>query len=106
MDPFSKSAAEIKALLRDREQRPVGSQLPQLGAAGVHEYARRRGESMRDLVMRKREIFLAQMGLDTKHSEIAKLEQRTRNWEDALVVRLTQSLFAACVPLTKCELQL
>ncbi|KAI3436070.1 hypothetical protein D9Q98_002128 [Chlorella vulgaris] len=85
VDPFSKSAAEIKALLRDREQRPVGSQLPQLGAAGVHEYARRRGESMRDLVMRKREIFLAQMGLDTKHSEIAKLEQRTRNWEDALV---------------------
>lgn len=34
------------------------------------------------------QIFLAQMSLDTKHTEIAKLEQRAHQREEALVVRL------------------
>jgi hypothetical protein len=32
------------------------------------------------------QIFLAQMGLDTKHSEIAKLEQQAQQREEALTV--------------------
>jgi hypothetical protein len=32
------------------------------------------------------QIFLAQMGLETKHSEIAKLEQRAQQREEALTV--------------------
>ena len=85
VDPESESAAAIKALLRSGEPRPGPAALPQLGA-GATEYARRHGESIRDLVARKRQIFLAQMSLDTKHSEIAKLEQRSRQWEEALAV--------------------
>lgn len=66
--------------------------LPPLGAgaggaaAAEHAGARHRAENVRDLVARKRQIFLAQMSLDIKHSEIAKLEQRAAQREEALLV--------------------
>jgi hypothetical protein len=85
-DPETECAAEIRAVLRSGEQQPHGSSVLAQLPAGVAEYARRRGESMRELVERKRQIFRAQMSLDTKRSEIAKLEQRTRQWDEALLV--------------------
>lgn len=41
-------------------------------------------ESMRDLIDKKREIFLVQMGLDVKTEEIAKLKERAELRHQAL----------------------
>lgn len=40
------------------------------------------------------QIFLAQMSLDTKHNEIAKLEQRAHQREEALLVCAASGLGA------------
>ncbi|KAL4458750.1 hypothetical protein ABPG75_013615 [Micractinium tetrahymenae] len=99
VDPLSDSSAAIRALLRRGSGEGMrglggGGALPPLGAgataaaaaaAAEHAGARHRAENVRDLVARKRHIFLAQMSLDTKHSEIAKLEQRAAQREEALV---------------------
>lgn len=85
-DPDSECAAAIRAVLRSGTQElHVSGTLPHL-PAGVLEYGQRRGQSMRELVDSKRQIFLAQMSLDTKRSEIAKLQQRARQWDEALLV--------------------
>ena len=39
---------------------------------------------MTDFIAKKREIFLVQMALDTKHAEIRKLEERATRREEAL----------------------
>ncbi|PRW59914.1 flagellar associated isoform B [Chlorella sorokiniana] len=84
VDPESETAGEIRALMR-REPAPAGGRLPQLGAGGAADYVRHGGDDLRELVARKRQIFLAHMSLDTKHSEIAKLEQRAHQREEALL---------------------
>jgi len=44
----------------------------------------RREESAREIVQRKRELFLAQMAVDVREEEIAKLEKRAQQREEAL----------------------
>ena len=94
VDPESDSVAFIRSLLqRDPADSAGGSGgggalgAAHGGAPAESAATRHRAENVRDLVARKRQIFLAQMSLDTKHSEIAKLEQRAAQREEALVVR-------------------
>lgn len=100
VDPQSESGATIWALLRRGSGEGArglsgGGGLPPLGAsaaaaaaaaAAEHGGARHRAENVRELVARKRQIFLAQMSLDTKHAEISKLEKRAAQREEALTV--------------------
>eukprot|EP00899_Mesostigma_viride_P027760 jgi/Mesvir1/8169/Mv12474-RA.2 len=48
------------------------------------EHRRREKETMADFIAKKREIFLVQMSLDTKRTEIRKLEERALQREEAL----------------------
>ena len=48
------------------------------------DHRRREKENMADFIAKKREIFLVQMSLDTKRSEIRKLEERALQREEAL----------------------
>lgn len=41
-------------------------------------------ESMAEFIVKKREMFLVQMSLDTKREEIRKLEEKARMKEEAL----------------------
>ena len=81
------SITPTKALQR-RDDRAQASSLPRLavGAAVASAPAvlPHRAENLHELVQKKRQIFLAQMSLDTKHSEVAKLEQRAQQREEAL----------------------
>ncbi|KAL4435859.1 hypothetical protein ABPG77_000621 [Micractinium sp. CCAP 211/92] len=95
VDPLSDSDADIRMLLSRGSGDGArglsgGSRLPLPGAAAAaaapeHAGGWLRAENVRELVARKRQVFLAQMSLDTKYGEIAKLEQRAAQREEALL---------------------
>eukprot|EP00798_Chlamydomonas_sp_ICE-L_P004936 gene4936-34707_t len=77
---------EARELLRElREGRNRSRQEAATVAASSSAPERRKEkENMADFIAKKREIFLLQMSLDTKRSEIKKLEERSRQREEAL----------------------
>ena len=86
VDPESLAEAgpsSLKALLRHTaaEEGPKGAE-----AAAAPDYVRRKGDTIRDMLSKKRQIFLVQMSLDNKRAEIVKLEHRARQREEALRV--------------------
>jgi len=53
-------------------------------SAGISTERRREKENMTEFIMKKREMFLVQMSLDTKREEIRKLEEKAQMKEQAL----------------------
>eukprot|EP00951_Prasinocladus_malaysianus_P036974 scaffold393586_cov48-Prasinocladus_malaysianus.AAC.1 len=58
-------------------------------AGSTGGYGRSEKESMVGFIMKKREIFLVQMQLDTKREEMRKLEADTMNREEQVDCHLT-----------------
>lgn len=83
VDPASPTAGSLKALLRGEEAGPVHA----AAEVALPDYVRRHRENMRDFIAKKRQIFLVQMSLDTKRTEISKLDQRSRQRAEALQAR-------------------
>merc|ERR1711871_449766 len=52
--------------------------------AAISTERRREKENMTEFIMKKREMFLVQMSLDTKREEIRKLEEKAQMKEQAL----------------------
>lgn len=52
--------------------------------AAISNDRRREKENMADFILKKREMFLVQMSLDTKREEIRKLEEKAQMKEEAL----------------------
>ncbi|KAK9852105.1 hypothetical protein WJX84_009368, partial [Apatococcus fuscideae] len=68
-----------------RHQGPKTAAADSAIARGAVGPSRRRGrENVKEFLAKKREIFLVQMGLDTKQLEINKLEERAMRREEAL----------------------
>jgi hypothetical protein len=82
VDPQSAGSGAIKALLKE-EATGAGHAAAEVA---LPDYVRRHRENMRDFIAKKRQIFLVQMSLDTKRTEISKLDQRSRQRADALQV--------------------
>jgi len=61
-----------------------------VGRGMTWESKRTEKENMSDFIAKKREIFLVQMSLNTKRSEIRKLEERAQRREEAL--RLAETM--------------
>ena len=57
---------------------------PRKGPSAPAPTRRQPPETLTDFIAKKREIFLVQMALDTKHAEIRKLEERATRREEAL----------------------
>lgn len=82
VDPQSPASDELRALLKEEE----GGSGHAAAEVALPDYVRRHRENMRDYIAKKRQIFLVQMSLDTKRTEISKLDQRSRQRAEALQV--------------------
>ena len=68
--------------VRSKSKRPKG--LVAAATAAISTERRREKENMTEFIMKKREMFLVQMSLDTKREEIRKLEEKAQMKEQAL----------------------
>jgi len=82
-----KQKPPIRDFEGDRSEKERQSEAQQsklnLVAAATRD-RRKEKENMADFIAKKREMFLVQMSLDTKRSEIRKLEERAQQREEAL----------------------
>lgn len=79
----TKEARELLKELREGRSRNRADTVT-LAASSAAPERRKEKENMADFIAKKREIFLLQMSLDTKRAEIKKLEERSRQREEAL----------------------
>ena len=77
--------AEANAAAADEDDDATGAAASTAKGPSAPAPTRRQPpETMTDFIAKKREIFLVQMALDTKHAEIRKLEERATRREEAL----------------------
>ena len=72
--------------VRRKAKQPRGPKggLVAAATAAISTERRREKENMTEFIMKKREMFLVQMSLDTKREEIRKLEEKAQMKEEAL----------------------
>eukprot|EP00887_Chlorella_sp_A99_P006553 scaffold3.g6553.t1 len=86
VDPEAEESGSqaLRRLLQRGSGADADTKGPPPEAAPAPDYVRRKGDNIQDMLVKKRQIFLVQMSLDNKRGEIAKLEQRGRQREEAL----------------------
>ena len=81
---IQRRAANLKDLLSDDTSERTDN-LPPIAQTTNFLQQRETRENMKDFIDMKRELFLVQLDLDTKRDEIRKLEEKSRQKEEALV---------------------